>query len=152
MAAAPDRRNRRLTKELQELQKHTGDAISVESADSFAEWVLRVRCSPETIYAGEIYHLRFRFSDRYPIESPEVVFLEPSPVHPHIYSNGHICLNILGKDWSPALSVESVCMSIISMLSSCRKKERPKGDADYSRRYAGVSPKQASFLFHDDDV
>ncbi len=25
----------------------------------------------------------------------QVVFLPPSPVHPHIYSNGHICLDIL---------------------------------------------------------
>ncbi|KAM7369962.1 hypothetical protein PAMP_011249 [Pampus punctatissimus] len=54
---------------------------------------------------------------------PIVMFTgENIPVHPHVYSNGHICLSILTEDWSPALSVQSVCLSIISMLSSCKEK------------------------------
>lgn len=38
------------------------------------------------------------------------------------YFSGHICLSILTDDWSPALSIFSVCVSIISMLSSCKEK------------------------------
>jgi ubiquitin-protein ligase len=45
--------------------------------------------------AGETFRLRILFSERYPLEPPEVTFVPPSPVHPHIYSNGHICLDIL---------------------------------------------------------
>jgi ubiquitin-protein ligase len=39
--------------------------------------------------------LRFRFPSEYPIESPEVVFIDGSPDHEHIYSNGFICMSIL---------------------------------------------------------
>ena len=29
----------------------------------------------------------------------QVKFLLPSPEHTHVYSNGHICLNILYDEW-----------------------------------------------------
>lgn len=78
-----------------------------------------------------------------------VIFLPPAPVHPHIYSNGHICLSILYQGgWSPALKVESVCMSILSMLSSAEKKAKPE-DNDRYVRTAKKSPKDTSWVFHD---
>ena len=44
-------------------------------------------------YAGETFRLQVKFTERYPLEPPEVVFVPPhTPVHPHVYSNGHICL------------------------------------------------------------
>jgi len=97
----------------------------------------------------QVFRLQFSFPRDYPIDSPEVIFLPPAPVHPHIYSNGHICLSILYQGgWSPALKVESVCMSILSMLSSAEKKAKPE-DNDRYVRTAKKSPKDTSWVFHD---
>ncbi len=80
---------------------------------------------------NETYRMRFSFSPSYPIEAPEVVFVvlaapeRKIPIHPHIYSNGIICLDLLdSQGWSPVHNVESVCISIQSMLAGNTKAER----------------------------
>ena len=59
-------------------------------------------------------------------QAVQVIFLPPSPVHPHIYSNGHVCLDILydGRNggWSPALTINKLCLSLRSMLASNNDK------------------------------
>ena len=105
-----------------------------------------------TLYEGETYRLQFKFGMTYPFDSPEVVFVGDSiPVHQHIYSNGHICLSILTDDWSPALSVESVCLSIISMLASAKDKVRPSDDGFYVKT-CSKNPKKTRWWYHDDSV
>lgn len=112
-------------------------------ADDFREWQMDIRVlDANPIYANKIFRLAFLFSPNYPIEAPEVCFIplatptcsRPIPTHPHIYSNGIICLDLLGSaGWSPVQSVESVCMSIQSMLTGNTKNERPPGDEDFCR-------------------
>ncbi|CAJ0628548.1 7176_t:CDS:10 [Entrophospora sp. SA101] len=63
-------------------------------------------------------------------------------------SNGHICLNVLYNQWSPVLSVRSVCLSIQSMLSSCTTKEPPPDNSTYVKN-AKESPKQTQWYFHE---
>ena len=91
-----------------------------------------------------------------PLKAPEVVFQKdethPIPWHPHIYSNGIICLDLLDRSgWSPVHNVESVCVSLQSMLTSNTKKERPQGDDNFVR-YNTQRPRDISFVFHDEGV
>jgi ubiquitin-conjugating enzyme E2 W len=108
------------------------------------------------LYSNKTFRLKFSFSSNYPIEPPEVVFLNNAqhevPMHPHIYSNGIICLDLLDKQaWSPVHNVESVCISLQSMLTGNTKNERPPNDADFVRTNYR-RPRDINFLFHDDGV
>lgn len=90
------------------------------------------------------------------VEAPEVVFLRTQhhevPIHPHIYSNGIICLDLLSpQGWSPVQNVESVCLSIQSMLTGNDKNERPPGDDEFVRTNR-QRPRDINFLFHDNSV
>ncbi|RIB12583.1 ubiquitin-conjugating enzyme/RWD-like protein [Gigaspora rosea] len=143
--------SKRLSKELIDLKINPPAGIEVAESDTFKCWKLSLDGVEGTLYAGERFTLEFRFTPNYPMESPEVVFVGNIPIHPHIYSNGHICLNVLYNQWSPVLSVRSVCLSIQSMLSSCTTKEPPPDNNHYVKT-AKASPKQTQWSFHDDSV
>eukprot|EP00295_Goniomonas_pacifica_P045172 CAMPEP_0175906530 /NCGR_PEP_ID=MMETSP0108-20121206/5592_1 /TAXON_ID=195067 ORGANISM="Goniomonas pacifica, Strain CCMP1869" /NCGR_SAMPLE_ID=MMETSP0108 /ASSEMBLY_ACC=CAM_ASM_000204 /LENGTH=154 /DNA_ID=CAMNT_0017228481 /DNA_START=85 /DNA_END=549 /DNA_ORIENTATION=+ len=154
MAAGGERARagKRLQKEYGDLVRAGDFPVRLENQQNvLGKWYVTVRGAAGTLYAGEEFVLQFTFSDQYPLDSPEVVFCHPVPVHPHIYTNGHICLSILYDSWSPALRIESVCRSILSMLSSCAVKEKPADNDEYVRT-AKVSPKQTKWVFHDDGV
>ncbi|KAI9887050.1 MAG: hypothetical protein M1823_001122 [Watsoniomyces obsoletus] len=149
--------SKRLQKELQKMHEHLPDGIAMASCPDLKEWHMDIRVLDDNpIYRGATYRLKFKFNANYPIEPPEVTFVQsadrPIPMHPHVYSNGIICLDLLGNQgWSPVQNVESVCMSIQSMLTGNNKNERPPGDEEFVKRNM-QSPRNIHFYYDDNTV
>ncbi|XP_065843216.1 ubiquitin-conjugating enzyme E2 W-like isoform X2 [Oscarella lobularis] len=144
---------KRLQKELRKFRGDPPEGMSLDDdsvTGDITRWIVRVEGAAGTLYADEKFRLQFKFEKGYPFSSPQVTFVPPHvPLHPHVYTNGHICLSILTEDWTPALSVEAVCLSVLSMLSSCKKKEKPP-DNDLYVRTCSSNPKKTHWWYHDD--
>lgn len=150
---------KRLGKELPKIHQSLPPGISLVSAEGFDEWLMDIQVLDNNpIYDNQIFRLKFKFSNAYPIEAPEVVFEKvaqpprPIPLHPHVYSNGYICLDLLGRDgWSPVHNVQSICVSLQSMLASNTKAQRPPGDAEFVANNR-QRPREVRYMYDDDHV
>ncbi|KAJ3189767.1 Ubiquitin-conjugating enzyme E2 4 [Gaertneriomyces sp. JEL0708] len=67
-------------------------------------------------YSGGVFFLSIHFPTDYPFKPPKVNFTTRI-YHPNINSNGSICLDILRDQWSPALTISKVLLSICSLLT-----------------------------------
>ncbi|MCJ1395045.1 hypothetical protein MMC18_007926 [Xylographa bjoerkii] len=70
-----------------------------------------------TPYEGGIFYLRIEFPPNYPFEPPRIRFLT-KVFHPNIKPDGHMCLDVLRENWSPALTISRMLLMISSFLDN----------------------------------
>ena len=85
-----------------------------EGDDIFA-WSATILGPKESVYEGGVFQLKIDFPERYPFKPPKVKFVTRI-YHPNINMGGGICLDILKDQWSPALTISKVLLSICSLL------------------------------------
>ncbi|KAH7829653.1 putative ubiquitin-conjugating enzyme E2-18 kDa [Monocercomonoides exilis] len=142
-----DATKKRIMKDIQHLFEEPSPFIQpISEPSSLQQFDVRIFGPPGSIFDGENFRLRFWFPLQYPYENPKVTFVPPEvPMHPHVYSNGHICLSVLYSYWKPSMTVFSTCLSILTMLSSAKNKGRPFNDSSYVM-YSG-DPRYSSWVF-----
>ena len=108
---------KRINKELKELKEDPPSNCSAGAVgDDIYEWQATIMGPEGTPYHGGIFFLKINFPSDYPFKPPKCTFTTPI-YHCNINKNGSICLDILKKAWSPALTVTKVLLSITSLLS-----------------------------------
>ncbi|XP_037657789.1 ubiquitin-conjugating enzyme E2 D2 isoform X1 [Choloepus didactylus] len=83
--------------------------------DDMFHWQATIMGPNDSPYQGGVFFLTIHFPTDYPFKPPKVAFTTRI-YHPNINSNGSICLDILRSQWSPALTISKVLLSICSLL------------------------------------
>jgi len=120
-----------LKKQLQELIKNPVEGFSAGlTEDNIYEWDIVIIGPSDTLYEGGFFKAHMNFPRDYPEMPPKLKFLSEM-WHPNVYLNGDVCISILhppGDDkygyekaserWLPVHTIETILLSVISILSS----------------------------------
>ena len=107
----------RVTKEMKDMQRDPPDNCSAGPiGDDMFAWSGTIIGPVDTVYQGGIFKIKINFPTDYPFKAPKVQF-ETKVFHPNINSSGQICLDVLKDQWSPALTISKVLLSVCSLLS-----------------------------------
>ena len=144
---------KRIQKELADLQRDPPANCSAGPTDEsdLYNWTASIMGPEDSPFQGGVFFLNVQFPTDYPFKPPKLSFTTRI-YHPNINSNGSICLDILKDQWSPALTISKVLLSISSLLTDANpndplvpeiahiyKNDRPRYEntaREWTRRYA----------------
>lgn len=107
----------RLNKELLDIKNNPPCNCSAGLIeDDIFHWQATIIGPEDTPYYGGVFELRIDFPQDYPFKPPNIIFMTKI-YHCNINSNGNICLDILKEQWSPALTISKVLLSICSLMN-----------------------------------
>lgn len=115
---------RRIQRELDDLQTSPLECCTAGPAKDtdLYIWTAMLLGPKDSPYEGGVFELGVLFPTDYPFKPPKVYF-KTKVFHPNIHSSGAICLDILKDQWSPALSIVKVLLSISSLLTDANPKD-----------------------------
>ncbi|KAK6590810.1 hypothetical protein RS030_122016 [Cryptosporidium xiaoi] len=107
----------------------SGFSVGLDDDSNFLRWRVCFEGPPDTLYEGGIFNALLIFPEDFPNSPPKMCF-EQDMWHPNVYPDGQVCISILhppGHDlyneqespderWRPIFGVESILVSVISML------------------------------------
>ncbi|KAI9329344.1 ubiquitin-conjugating enzyme E2 E1-like protein [Obelidium mucronatum] len=151
-SAPPTNASKRLQKELAEISLEPPCNCSAgPKGDNLFEWAATIQGPSQSPYSSGIFFLDITFPPEYPFKPPKITF-RTRIYHCNVSPQGAICLDILKDNWSPALTISKVLLSICSLLtdpnphdplvaSIARQylKERAEHDStarEWTKRYA----------------
>jgi ubiquitin-conjugating enzyme E2 G1 len=121
---------RRLQSELKEMTKDPNELFSVfPSENNFYQWNISMFGPTNTIFEGALIKAIIEFPNEYPNKAPQFKFITQL-FHPNVYPDGKVCISILhegideygyenlSERWNPSHSVNSILISILSILLS----------------------------------
>jgi ubiquitin-conjugating enzyme E2 D/E len=106
----------RITKELADFNKNPPTNCSAGIIeDDIYNWQATIMGPEGSPYHNGVFYLRIEFPADYPFKPPKITFITKI-YHCNINSAGSICLDILKEQWSPALTISKVLLSICSLM------------------------------------
>ena len=96
---------------------------------NFMKWNILLLGPADTVFEGGAFKCQIEFPKEYPNKPPSFKFTDKL-YHPNIYPDGKVCISILNEGidefeyesiserWNPSQSVNSILMSILSMLNN----------------------------------
>lgn len=108
---------KRIRHELSEIEKSSCDYFTASIVgDNIYRWRAMLKGPTNSPYEGGIFTLHIELPVNYPFKPPKISF-KTKIYHCNINEEGGICLDILKEQWSPALTISKILISLSSLLN-----------------------------------